>query len=249
MKAVSALDKREARRIADEIEGRLRGHADPSRADAERAYLKSSLEHIGVNVATTRKIVREMAPGERPDVLALAKALWREPIHERRLATVELLVYHRNLLTAADLPYAKLLIHESGTWAYVDHLAESVVGDIVERIPESASALDEWATNEDFWVRRSALLALLGPLRRGGGDPERFSRYADGMLEEKEFFIRKAIGWVLRDTGKKRPEWVAAWLQQRPGQVPVLAVREAVKYLPEAHRQAFIDAAAGRRSA
>jgi 3-methyladenine DNA glycosylase AlkD len=59
--------------------------------------------------------------------------------------------------------------------------------------------------------------------------------------------IRKAIGWVLREAGKKRPDWVAAWLAARPGQVPVLAVREAVKSLPEADRQAFIDAARSRR--
>jgi 3-methyladenine DNA glycosylase AlkD len=241
------VDTEEAQRLVDGIESRLRAHADPARATTERAYLKSSLEHIGVNVATTRKITREVAPDTRHDVIALAKALWQQPVHERRLATVELLAYRRSRLTAADLPYTKRLIHESMTWAYVDHLAELVVGDIVERIPDSAAELGSWATDDDFWVRRSALLALLGPLRRGDGDLERFSRYADSMLDEKEFFIRKAIGWVLRDAGKKQPDWVADWLAQRPGRVPVLAVREAVKNLPAADRQAFIDAAAGRR--
>lgn len=244
---MQTVDTEEAQRLADEIESRLREHADPARATAERAYLKSALEHIGVNVATTRKIVCEFAPETRPDIIALATALWHQPIHERRLATVELLAHRRSQLTAADLPYTQQLIRESKTWAYVDHLAELVVGDIVERIPDSAPELDSWATDDDFWVRRSALLALLGPLRRGDGDLERFSRYADGMLDEKEFFIRKAIGWVLRDTGKKRPDWVADWLTQRPGRVPVLAVREAVKSLPAADRQAFIDDAAGRR--
>jgi hypothetical protein len=103
-------------------------------------------------------------------------------------------------------------------WALVDGLAEHVMGGLTERCPELATTLDRWARDDDFWLRRSAMLALLRPLRRGEGDFERFSRYADQMLEEKEFFIRKAIGWVLRDTAKRRPEMIAAWLAPRaPG--------------------------------
>ena len=89
-------------------------------------------------------------------------------------------------------------------------------------------------------MRRSALLALLLPLRRGDGDFERFSRYADAMLEEREFFIRKAIGWVLRDTSKRRPELVAAWLGPRAGRASGVTVREAVKYLAEPQREAIL---------
>ena len=80
-----------------------------------------------------------------------------------------------------------------------------MAGALVERFPELGSALDRWAKDADFWVRRSAILALLDPLRRGEGDFDRFSRYADAMLCEKEFFIRKAIGWTLREVSKRRP--------------------------------------------
>jgi len=77
-----------------------------------------------------------------------------------------------------------------------------------------------------------AILALLRPLRAGGGDFERFARYADAMLDEKEFFVRKAIGWVLRDVAKRRPELVAAWLAPRLHRASGVTVREAVKPLP-----------------
>ena len=81
--------------------------------------------------------------------------------------------------------------------------------------------LDQWATDDDFWIRRSALLALLVPLRRGDmAHFERFARYADLMLSEREFFIRKAIGWVLRETGKRQPDLVAAWLEPRATALP-----------------------------
>ena len=105
-----------------------------------------------------------------------------------------------------------------------------------------AAALDRWSVDEDFWLRRTSLLALLPGLRRGEGDFERFGRYADGMLEEKEFFIRKAIGWVLRDTGRKRPELVADWLAPRVGRMAGLTLREAVKHLPPERRDALLTA-------
>jgi 3-methyladenine DNA glycosylase AlkD len=78
----------------------------------------------------------------------------------------------------------------------VDPLAASVVGRLAERCPQLGVVLDRWVTDDDFWIRRSALLALLGGLRRGEGDFVRFARYADSMLANKQFFGRKAIGWV-----------------------------------------------------
>ena len=98
------------------------------------------------------------------------------------------------------------MLRTARTWALVDTLAEHVMGGLVERYPELTATLDRWAGDDDFWLRRSAMLALLRPLRRGDGDFDRFSRYADRMLEEKEFFIRKAIGWILRDTAKRQAQ-------------------------------------------
>jgi hypothetical protein len=72
-------------------------------------------------------------------------------------------------------------------------------GWLVERHPDLVGSLDRWSTDPDFWIRRSSMLALLRALRQGAGDFERFGRYADGMLDEREFLIRKAIGWVLRE--------------------------------------------------
>jgi 3-methyladenine DNA glycosylase AlkD len=124
-------------------------------------------------------------------------------------------------------------------------LAASVVGALVQRHPELGSTLDRWAADDDFWIRRSALLALLLPLRRGEGDFERFARYADAMLDDKEFFIRKAIGWVLRDTAKWRPEIVYQWLLPRAGRASGVTIREAVKPLPGDQRAAILCARSG----
>jgi 3-methyladenine DNA glycosylase AlkD len=126
------------------------------------------------------------------------------------------------------------MIRDARTWALVDWLATRVAAPLAERHPELSSELDCWAGDDEFWVRRAAMLALLPALRRGGGDLDRFCRYADAMLAEREFFIRKAIGWVLREVGKKRPAEVAQWLRPRAARAAGLTVREAVKYLDAA---------------
>jgi len=232
--------------LAASIESHLRATGEPARAEQERRYLKSDLVHLGVSVPATRQIVRA-ALAERPalghrELADLVSALWASRVFECRRAAVEVLEVRCDALRPADIQLVETFLRESGTWALVDELATRVVGDLVERFPELASTLDRWASDEDFWIRRSALLALLLPLRRGEGDFERFGRYADAMLEEREFFIRKAIGWVLRDTGRRRPHLVYDWLAPRVMRASGTTVREAVKSLAEDQRQAIAAA-------
>jgi 3-methyladenine DNA glycosylase AlkD len=97
-------------------------------------------------------------------------------------------------------------------------------------------------------VRRAALLASFEPL--GAGAPfERFAGYADDMLDEREFFVRKAIGWVLREAGKSRPDEVYEWLAARTQRASGVTVREAVKHLREEQREALLAAYKEKRPA
>jgi len=221
-------------RWAAEIEAALRSEADPMRAANEQRYLKSDLDFIGAGMPAMRAAVRaffgERAPLEREDALGLAEALWGQPVHERRAAAIEVLRRHLKSLLPEDIALLERLIRESRTWAYVDALAIDIVGPLVERHAQLNDVLDKWSQDADFWVRRASMLALLKPIRRGAGDFERFARYADSMLEEREFFIRKAIGWVLREASKQRPGLVYEWLALRAQRASGVTTREAVKY-------------------
>jgi 3-methyladenine DNA glycosylase AlkD len=108
--------------------------------------------------------------------------------------------------------------------------------------------LNGWSTDGDFWIRRSSLLAELQQLR-ARADLAPFLRRADGMLDEKEFFIRKAIGWVLREIGKRRPAEVVAWLEPRTDRASGVTMREAVKYLPPADAARLMAAYREKRPA
>jgi 3-methyladenine DNA glycosylase AlkD len=230
---------------AAQIERELRAAGSPSRAASEQNYLKSKLEFSGTPVPVIRAIVtgwrRAHADLTTRRLTELTAALWQGPIFECRLAAVILLTDRRWLLGAPDAQLVERLLRTSGTWALVDGLAADVMGSLVERFPELLDTLDRWAADDDFWLRRSAMLALLVPLRRGDvGNWARFGGYADAMLGDREFFIRKAIGWVLRETAKQHPDLVAEWLAPRVHRASGVTVREAVRWLPAERREALL---------
>jgi 3-methyladenine DNA glycosylase AlkD len=239
--------KPKASALARRLARALREAGTPERAQQEKRYLRSELEFFGVRVPDLRRTTREIVRAKtlpRGAALELVELLWKQGVHELRTAAVEILIDAVPQLRAADLKLVEKLIRHSNTWALVDPLAATVVGSLLERFPTLTSRLDRWVRDEDFWIRRSALLALLGPLRRGEGDFDRFGRYADVLLEEKEFFIRKAIGWVLRETSKRRPDLVYAWLEPRAARASGVTMREALRYLTPAQQKRLAKAPA-----
>lgn len=241
---MTSFDPEEA---AAYIDDRVRALGSPARAEAERRYLKSELDHLGVTVWQIRR--RVLHPSlSHTELIAMVKALWSRPIHERRMAAAMPLEAYAALVPPTDLTLLKRLIRESRTWALVDVLAGDVIGRLLVRHPGAESRLDRWAVDRDFWVRRAALLAMLEPLKHGAPF-RRFAGYADAMLNETEFFIRKAIGWVLRETGKRRPQEVFEWLAPRTARVSGVTIREAVKYLDPDQRDELMNAHREKRTA
>lgn len=238
-----------------EFDAALRADATSERAAQEKRYLKSELQHYGATMSAINRVTRSFSNAHpelaRAELRALVDALWARGVHELRMSAVELMTLRQAVLEPEeDLPWLEPLLRASRTWALVDPLAAKVVGPLTDRAPNDARALlDRWATDEDPWLRRTVLLRFLLPLRRGehAAFPP-FATYADTMLEETEFFIRKAIGWVLREYGKRAPEEVAAWLEPRVGRAAGLTLREACKYLPPERREALLSEHAAARS-
>jgi 3-methyladenine DNA glycosylase AlkD len=224
-------------RVARRIETELRRMGTSERAAGQKRYLKSDLHFVGARLADIRRVARELggpATLDRNRALALVEELWTKPVFERRMAATIILELHSGELRTADLRLVERLIRESRTWALVDVLSGDVVGEMALRL-RVRRILDRWARDDDFWVRRSSLLAELRPLKKGAPF-EPFAHRADAMLDETEFFIRKVIGWVLRETSKRRPEEVYRWIAPRTHRASGVTMREAVKYLD--HRRA-----------
>jgi|GEM_PF-70335 len=223
------------------LERALAAAGDPDSARAQKAYLKSSLEFHGVKAADLRAAARgfwQRYPDLPADELwAVVEGLWETPYHDLRSLGIALLEARPGALGPGDLGPVESLLERSGDWAHVDYLATRVAAPLVKRYPEIVARLEGWAVHPSFWLRRAALVTLMPELRRGAGHLELFERIALPMLSEQEPFIRKALGWVLREVGKRRPEAVRCFLERNFDRVSGLTLREAVKYLPEEHQR------------
>lgn len=226
--------------IADELAAELIASGTEDRAINEKRYLKSEIDHYGVTVPQIRKLARRFAR-ERKDLskrqlVDLTLELWDRDVYELRKLAVNILAARVSVFGVGDLKFLEGLMRRSHTWALIDDMSFNVAAPVLSEVEDAASIRSEWAEDDDFWVRRTAMLALLPGLRSGLDSWDEFAGYADQMLEEKEFFIQKAIGWVLREVSKHSPEVVFEWVKPRAVVASAVTMREAVKYLPEPHR-------------
>ncbi|MEX2244130.1 MAG: DNA alkylation repair protein [Fimbriimonadaceae bacterium] len=228
--------------IVAQVRRELKASATPVRAAYEKRYLKSELVFLGAPAAAhhacAKRLVRENKGIARPQLLALVDAMWATGVHEIRSVAVLVLIELSGLLRRSDLPLLRKWVIKSDGWALVDTIACHLLPRMVAADPDVLSVMDRWSVDKNFWVRRAAMLSLLLPLRRGDlTEWPRFVRYSRPQLTEKEFFIRKAIGWILREVTKKNPDVVFEFLSNNLETASGLTVREGAKYLPTKQRK------------
>ena len=220
------------------IEVALRAHADAQQAVPMKAYMLGQFEFLGIRAGPRREALKQALQGlpkftgTADELLVLAEALWRLPEREFRYAAIDLLVKHHKRLDVSALPRILQLVQTDPSWDTVDGLA-GVVGDVLLRAkasqPDVQQPMDACLLHPHLWVRRVAMLHQLG--WREQTDQVRLFRYALTLAPETDFFIRKAIGWALRDHARTRPDAVRAFLARHAEQLSGLTRREAGKHL------------------
>ncbi|MFI6443620.1 DNA alkylation repair protein [Kitasatospora sp. NPDC050543] len=243
--------------LADQLRSSLEDSAVPGRAEGEKAYLKSPLEHIGVPLPGMRAVVKTFVrryPGlDRDTLLELAEELWDPPVHESRSCAALVLEGYVDQLLPEDTALLEQLLRECATWAHVDLIAPKVAGGMLLRHPQTAEDFLRWSRQEDQWVRRGGILSYLLALRQVEEFPYYFKDFcdlADPLLTDSRFFVRKAIGWALREGTKHHPEEICDWLRPRLPRVSGLTLREAIRNVPEETHRELVQAHAelnGRR--
>nr|WP_229633832.1 DNA alkylation repair protein [Duganella qianjiadongensis] len=210
--------------------------ADAGRAAPMRAYLLDQFDFLGIPAPQRRAAIKALPRqvwNNPADVLEIAHLLWERPQREFRYTAIDFLRGQVKLLDGSHLTELLALLRREAWWETVDGMT-AVIGLIilqqVKRGDTGAQAVcDVWIGHGDFWVRRCAMLHQLG--WRLHTDMERLQRYAELLAPEKEFFIRKAIGWALRDYARWHPAWVKNLLQAQQERFSGLTMREAAKHL------------------
>ncbi|MFB7175801.1 DNA alkylation repair protein [Streptomyces sp. NPDC056254] len=207
--------------------------ADPGRAEAMAAYMKHAAPFLGIPTPLRRelsKAVTENTP--RPseaDCAALALRCWRLPEREYHYFAVDYLRRHVGRCTGTLLPVVRHLITTAPWWDTVDLLAAHTVGPLVAADPGLAPVMDEWIGGEDLWLARTALLHQLR--YKAATDTARLFAYCRRQAAHPDFFLRKAIGWALREYAKTDPDAVRAFVDAERAVLSPLSVREALKNL------------------
>jgi 3-methyladenine DNA glycosylase AlkD len=204
---------------------------DPAAAAPMRAYMRDQFPFLGIPTTRRRPLSREVLEGlPRPgedDLRAVALACWELPEREFQYFACDWLRRHAAVCSPEFLDTARTLITTKSWWDTVDALAARVVGPIVARHPATVPTMDAWLADENMWLARTAILHQLGYAERT--DADRLFRYCLARAGHGDFFIRKAIGWALRQYAKTDPAAVRSFVAAHAGQLSPLSKREALK--------------------
>ena len=215
----------------------LRAAADPAKAPAMQAYMKSSMPYLGIQAPQLRQAVRTVFAAHplglfeqwRDAVLEL----WREARYrEERYAAIELAgcARYRAFRSIEALPMYEEIITSGAWWDFVDAIATRQLGELLRKHPVEMSAiLREWAVSGDLWKRRSAILAQLD--FKGETDLELLYDCIQPSLGASEFFLRKGIGWALRQYARTDAAEVLRFVRRNEARLSPLSKREALKHL------------------
>nr|WP_314628173.1 DNA alkylation repair protein [uncultured Janthinobacterium sp.] len=220
-----------------ELKAALQAAAEPGRAEPMQAYMRGQFVFLGVGAPQRRLAAKGLLAGLKGvgavALLEHAQQLWQAPQREYQHVALDMLALHRRQLDAAHIPALLALARPRAGWgrgAGLAGLVGAVLQAALRRGGDGHAHMDGALRHEDFWLRRIAVLHQLG--WRGDTDAAWLFDAALALAHEDEFFIRKAIGWALRDHARHAPEAVAAFADMHRQRLSPLTRREALKHQP-----------------
>jgi 3-methyladenine DNA glycosylase AlkD len=221
------------------IRSGLAAAADPRRAPGMQAYMKSTLPYRGVTSPVNKPIFKAAIEDHPlPDAAAWADAVRRlfneAAYREERYGALAVLSHrlYRDHRTLEALPLYEELIVAGAWWDIVDEVATGPLRDLLLAQPaEMGAAIRDWSLAADLWKRRSSIICQVG--RRRSIDLELLYACIEPNLGDRDYFIRKAIGWALRDYAWADPEEVARYVELNAARLSGLSRREALKNVPK----------------
>lgn len=212
----------------------LKRLSNPDKAESMQAYMKTDMPFYGVQKPARTQILRhlktELAPVDREEYEEMVAALWELTHREEKYLALAVAGAFGEFIVVESLPLYRRLIIEGAWWDFVDDVAMHMIRQLVLGDPgEIWPTIEEWNGDEDLWLRRTSIICQVGAKDRT--DSDRLFRFCEARLAEREFFIRKAIGWALRDYAKTDPSAVVVFATAHRAELSGLSFREATKQI------------------
>ena len=208
----------------------LRGYADLERAGKDRTYHKSRWGHWGVTAPRMEAAIRETLDGAGPDTLIrISSDIWPEPVWDLKIVAARILARKSVPPDERLWDFVVARMGDLDAWAVADNMS-SVASRCLIADPRRLDLVETWVDSPHLWTRRASLVFTL-PWTRSGRDPERMLGWARRLRGDREWFIQKAIGWWLRELGKRDANPVRRFLADHGAELKGFARREAMKYL------------------
>ena len=212
---------------------RLREMAQPALAPEMAAYMKTEMAFYGVQATPRRRLLREVkgrfAIETQSEYETAVLGLWSGVHREDKYMAIAIAQSYRRFIAPVSVPLYEQLVRQGAWWDLVDPVATHLVGGAALKERGVMETMDSWIADDDMWIRRTAILSQ--NRHKHATDAERLFSYCTRCMHEKEFFIRKAIGWALREYSKSNPERVAAFLQTNKDRLSGLSFREGSRLL------------------
>lgn len=213
----------------ENLEDLYKHYANPERAQSMKAYMRNKFDYIGLDTTTRRKLLKEHigkfgkpAPDFRNELI---DTMWDKPHREFLYSALELLMADKKKLVKDDLPFIESLAVRKSWWDSIDGLSADIFGTYFRLYPEMRIRTSDYIAGDNFWMQRVAILFQLK--YKEDTDTSLFEDFIPKLTDSNEFFIQKAIGWILRQYAKTNPEWVIGFVQKTP--LKPLSRREALK--------------------
>lgn len=234
------------RALAAGLRAALEHLADPEAARQARTYFREPVEILGVGTPELRRLVGEthwqvaQSWGLR-EALTACDLLLRDRRVEVKGAGLVLLGRFRRRFEPSVIPVVArwLTSNRCDSWASVDALCSEVIWPLLESHPTLLARTRRWASSPNRWVRRAALVALVGMARRGERLPFVYS-VAHRLVGDKDPFVQKACGWLLREAGKTDPRRLERFLRRHGPRIRRTTLRYAIERFPAAKRRALL---------
>ena len=200
-------------------------------AESMSKYMKDKFRFLGVRATTRTEIYKKYFPDTRKTKIIdwdFVESCWNKEEREFQYVVVYYLKAMQKFLKREDISRLKYLIVTKSWWDTVDLLAK-VVGSLIIRIKGYDQIMLEWSKDSNIWLRRVAILYQLS--LKDKVDKQVLDKILVNNLGDSEFFINKAVGWVLRDYSKYNPEWVREFIKKNKENMANLSIREASKYI------------------